>query len=288
MLFRSRLQLISLMLPATLLLAVLTLYPISQILINAFSYVDYAGAERQFVGLDNFAELIDDWFFIGAVENTLVFSVMASFVQVGLGLLLAVLFDREFPVKRFALPIVIYPMMLSTLVCSAIWRAWYHYDFGFLNNALVSLGLSPVEWLFDPSLALFSVMLVDVWQWTPMSFLIILAGLQSVPADIKDAALTDGASGWRRFRYITLPLVMPQILLALLLRSIDTFKLFDKVYALTGGGPGNSTSTLSLFIYKQGFKFFNLGLASAGALMMLLIACLLSAVYAWRYVGAKS
>ncbi|MBU6955265.1 MULTISPECIES: carbohydrate ABC transporter permease [unclassified Hahella] len=288
MLFRSRLQLLLLMSPATLLLAMLTLYPISQILINAFSYVDYVGAERQFVGLDNFVELSEDWFFAGAIKNSLSFSVLASLLQVGLGLALAVLFDRQFAGRRFALPVIIYPMMLSTLVCSAIWRAWYHYDFGFLNNALLSLGLEPVQWLFDPDMALFSVMLVDIWQWTPMAFLIILAGLQSIPADIKDAALTDGARGWRRFRHITLPLIMPQVLLALLLRSIDTFKLFDKVYALTGGGPGNSTETLSLFIYKQGFKFFNLGLASAAALLMLTIACALSAVYAWRYVGAKS
>ncbi|AZZ92429.1 ABC transporter permease subunit [Hahella sp. KA22] len=288
MLFRSRLQLLLLMSPATLLLAMLTLYPISQILINAFSYVDYVGAERQFVGLDNFVELSEDWFFAGAIKNSLSFSVLASLLQVGLGLALAVLFDRQFTGRRFALPVIIYPMMLSTLVCSAIWRAWYHYDFGFLNNALLSLGLEPVQWLFDPDMALFSVMLVDIWQWTPMAFLIILAGLQSIPADIKDAALTDGARGWRRFRHITLPLIMPQVLLALLLRSIDTFKLFDKVYALTGGGPGNSTETLSLFIYKQGFKFFNLGLASAAALLMLAIACALSAVYAWRYVGAKS
>ncbi|ABC30052.1 ABC-type sugar transport system, permease components [Hahella chejuensis KCTC 2396] len=288
MLFRSRLQLLLLMSPATLLLAMLTLYPISQILINAFSYVDYVGAERQFVGMDNFVELSEDWFFAGAIKNSLSFSVLASLLQVGLGLALAVLFDRQFAGRRFALPVIIYPMMLSTLVCSAIWRAWYHYDFGFLNNALLSLGLEPVQWLFDPDMALFSVMLVDIWQWTPMAFLIILAGLQSIPADIKDAALTDGARGWRRFRHITLPLIMPQVLLALLLRSIDTFKLFDKVYALTGGGPGNSTETLSLFIYKQGFKFFNLGLASAAALLMLAIACALSAVYAWRYVGAKS
>jgi multiple sugar transport system permease protein len=146
----------------------------------------------------------------------------------------------------------------------------------------VSIGLPAQEWLFNPNLALFAIAMVDTWQWTPMAFLIILAGLQSVPKDINEAAMVDGAKGWKSTFYITLPLIQKQILLAFLLRSIDTFKLFDKVYVMTGGGPGNATETLSMFVYKYGFRFFDLGMASASSLVMLAISLSMTLIYAKR------
>ncbi|WP_026973105.1 carbohydrate ABC transporter permease [Aliagarivorans marinus] len=288
MLFESRKQLTLLLLPALLILGALTLYPILSVLVNAFGSVDYASKHYLFVGLDNFRELLDDFFFIAAVKNTFVFTVVASCAQVLLGLWLAVLFHRQFPGRRFALPIIIYPMMLSTLVCSSIWRSWYHYDFGLLNTVLTWLGLPAQEWLFNPDLALYSIALVDTWQWTPMAFLIILAGLQSIPKDISEAAMVDGARPLRAFMHITLPLIQKQVMLAFLLRSIDTFKLFDKVYVMTGGGPGNATETLSMFVYKYGFRFFNLGMASASALVMLLISMAMTLLYARKVMkGGK-
>ncbi|WP_026960078.1 carbohydrate ABC transporter permease [Aliagarivorans taiwanensis] len=288
MLFESRKQLTLLLLPALLILGALTLYPILSVLVNAFGSVDYASKHYLFVGLDNFRELLDDFFFIAAVKNTFMFTVVASCAQVLLGLWLAVLFHRQFPGRRFALPVIIYPMMLSTLVCSSIWRSWYHYDFGLLNTVLTWLGLPAQEWLFNPDLALYSIALVDTWQWTPMAFLIILAGLQSIPKDISEAAMVDGARPLRAFMHITLPLIQKQVMLAFLLRSIDTFKLFDKVYVMTGGGPGNATETLSMFVYKYGFRFFNLGMASASALVMLLISMAMTLLYARKVMkGGK-
>ncbi|MGF1703311.1 sugar ABC transporter permease [Photobacterium makurazakiensis] len=287
MLFENRKQLALLLSPALIILSLLTLYPIATVLINAFGDVDYVNKQYQFVGLANFIELFDDFFFISAIKNTFVFTVVASTAQVLLGLWLALLFNRQFPGRRFALPVIIYPMMLSTLVCSSIWRSWYHYDFGLLNSALVKIGLPAMEWLFDPNLALYAIALVDTWQWTPMAFLIILAGLQSIPKDIHEAAMVDGAKGFRSFAYITFPLIQKQLMLAMLLRSIDTFKLFDKVYVMTGGGPGNATETLSMFVYKYGFRFFDLGMASAAALVMLMISIAMTMFYAKKVVGSK-
>lgn len=199
------------------------------------------------------------------------------------------LFNRQFPGRRFALPAIIYPMMISTLVCASIWRAWYHYDTGILNQILVAMGLPAQAWLFDPHRALYAIVLVDTWQWTPMAFLIILAGLQSIPKDIGEAAMVDGAKSWRSLYYITLPLIKRQVMLAFLLRSIDTFKLFDKVYVMTGGGPANSTETLSMFVYKYGFQFFDLGMASASALVMLFISLAMTLFYARNAIkGSKS
>ncbi|KAA8996163.1 sugar ABC transporter permease [Affinibrenneria salicis] len=282
MLFDSRRQRLALLLPAVMLLAALTLYPIGQMLIYSFSHVDYAAASREWAGWDNYRELFSDWFFTTSLKNTLSFSIAGSLIQVGLGLGLALLLYRPFRGRQWILSLLIYPMMLSTLVCSAIWRVWFHYDFGLLNSCLRALGLMPLEWLSSPQLALLSVMLVDIWQWTPMACLIILAGLQSIPKEVLEAAQSDGANRWRQLWHIILPLIRQPLMLALLLRSIDTFKLFDKVYALTGGGPGYATETLSLYIYQQGFKFFNLGLASAAAVIMLLFAGALSLGYAWQ------
>lgn len=287
MLFENRKQLFVLLLPALFILTLLTLYPIVNVVYNAFGEVDFVAKQYTFVGFANFIELFDDFFFVGAIKNTFTFTVVASLSQVLLGLWLALLFYRQFPGRRFALPIIIYPMMLSTLVCSSIWRSWYHYDFGLLNSLLVSIGLPAQEWLFDPNMALYAIALVDTWQWTPMAFLIILAGLQSIPKDIGEAAMVDGADGWRSFVYITLPLIQKQLMLALLLRSIDTFKLFDKVYVMTGGGPGNATETLSMFVYKYGFRFFNLGMASAAAFVMLSISLIMTLVYAKKVLGGN-
>ncbi|EUD07342.1 carbohydrate ABC transporter permease [Providencia alcalifaciens] len=280
MLFENRKQLFWLLFPALIMLGLLTLYPIVSVLYHAFGQVDYIDDSYHFIGWSNFAELFDDFFFLAAIKNTFIFTLVASIAQVLLGLWLALLFNRQFAGRKFALPIIIYPMMLSTLVCSSIWRSWYNYDFGFLNSLLVAIGLHPQEWLFNPNLALYAIALVDTWQWTPMAFLIILAGLQSIPKDIGEAAMVDGAKSWKSFIYITLPLIKKQLMLAFLLRSIDTFKLFDKVYVMTGGGPGNSTETLSMFVYKYGFRFFDLGMASAAALVMLAISLLMTLIYA--------
>ncbi|MDE1179291.1 sugar ABC transporter permease [Paraburkholderia sp.] len=276
---KPHLALIALMSPALLVLGVLALYPVAQVIFDSFFDVDYAAHRRHFTGLANYRGLFDDGVFATSFFNTLHFTVAASFAEVLLGLGLALLFSRSFPGRRIALPLLLLPMMLSTLVCSAIWRNWLAYS-GFLNNLLALAGVAPVEWLSSPHLAMWSLILVDIWQWTPMAFVIVLAGLQSIPPELFEAARTDGASEWQCFRHITLPLIARQIVVALLLRSIDTFKLFDKVYALTGGGPGNATQTLSTFIYDQGFRFFNVGPASAASVLMLCAAAFLVATYA--------
>ena len=126
-----------------------------------------------------------------------------------------------------------------------------------------------------------SVVLVEIWQWTPLSFLILMAGLQSIPPELYEAARVDGASRLRLFRHITLPLLKQQVLLVILLRSIDTFRVFDKVYALTGGSPGNATETISLYIYREGFNYFHLDRAAAASVVMLLIVTAISALYIW-------
>ncbi len=276
-----------LILPAAAVIFVFAIVPVGWVITHAFMHLDPATGKTAFAGLENFRDLFSDWFFVSSIKTTVKFSLIASFLQVGLGLSLALLFNRKFAGRRFALPVIIYPMMLSTLVASSVWRAWFHYDFGMLNHWLSMAGLPSVKWLFDPKLALYSIILVDVWQWTPMTFLIVLAGLQSIPKDVLEAAVMDNVSPARRTVFVILPMIRGHIFLALLVRSIDTFRLFDKVYALTGGGPGNATETLSMFVYRHGFKFFEVGTASAASIVMLAIACALSLLYATRILKGQ-
>ncbi len=281
----SRRAALLLLLPALLLFAILTLYPLGRGVLLSFFVTDYGFADAKWVGLDNYAELLGNRFFLRAVVNTVAFTLLATVSEVTLGLLMALAVHRRFPGRWAAIPLLLAPFVLSTMVVTAIWRAWFHYDFGFLNNLIRTLGLPGVEWLFDPSLALGSVVLVDLWQTAPLTFIILLAGLQSIPPAVYEAAQIDGARPGQTLIHITLPLIMPHILLAALLRSIESFKIFDKVYALTGGGPGHATETLSMYVYRLGFRFFDVGLASAAAVIMVVVAGALAAFYATRIMA---
>lgn len=273
------------LLPALILIVFLTVYPLARVFYLSFYRYNPIRRVERFVGFANYLRLFSDRFFLTGLKNTFLFSVGATVTEVLLGLGLALMFNVKFRGRKLFLPLVIFPMMFSTMVICAIWRSMYHYDYGIFNYALRSLGFEPVKWLINKDLALWSVVLVDIWQWTPMAFLILLAGLQSIPGELYEAARVDGATGTRLFRHITLPLLRNHIFLALLLRSIDTFKIFDKVYALTGGGPGTATETISFYIYRQGFTYFNMGRASAAAVVMFLAVSAVSLIYirqVWR------
>ena len=259
---------------------VLTLYPLGRSLALSFFVTEYGFEGARFVGLLNYERLFSDRFFLRAIRNTISFTLLATLGELALGLGLALLANRGFRGRRVLIPVLVAPFILSTMVVTAIWSAWFHYDFGYLNNLLRAVGLEGVEWLSSPRIALYSLVLVDIWQTTPLVFLILLAGLQSIDPALYEAARLDGAGRGRILWTITLPLLLPHLMLAALLRSIDSFKIFDKVYALTGGGPGQATETLSMFLFRQGFRFQEMGAASATAMVMVAIAAVLAGVYA--------
>jgi multiple sugar transport system permease protein len=274
-------------LPAAIALAVLTIYPLGRGLALSFFDTEYGFDGARFVGLENYADLLGDRFFLRATANTVWFTLAATIGEVLLGLGLALLVNRSFPGRGVVIPLLIVPFVLSTMVVTAIWSAWFHYDFGYLNNLLRAVGLEGAPWLFDRDWALWSIVLVDYWQTMPIVFLVLLAGLQSIDAEIYEAARMDGAGRVRVLLTITIPLIIPHILLAALLRSIESFKIFDKVFALTGGGPGQATETLSMYLYRLGFRYSEIGMASAVAMIMVVIAGLLAAVYAMTLFRRK-
>ncbi len=279
---------LALLCPSLVLFLALTIYPLARVFALSLFATEYGFEDALYVGTDNYADLVGHRFFRTAAWNTLIFAILATLSEVGLGLALALLVSGRIPGGRFVVPALLAPYVLSTMVVTAIWRAWFHYDFGYLNNLLRAAGLPAVEWLFDPDIAMLSLVLVDAWQTAPLAFLIILAGLQAVPDEVYEAASVDGAGAARVFFHITLPLLTPYLFLCALLRSVDAFKIFDKVYALTGGGPGQATETLSMYVYRLGFRFFDVGGASAAAMIMVVISGLLALVYASRLLGGKA
>ncbi|MCK9598566.1 MAG: sugar ABC transporter permease [Sphaerochaeta sp.] len=270
--------------PAVLLMVWLTVYPVLDVLVLSFYDYNYITDVRKFAGLKNFQQILSSELFRDSFVNTLIFSLAATLIEVGLGLALALAFDGEFFGKRHFMTVVIFPMMLSTMVVSAVWKTLYHQDIGLLNSILKQLSLKPVGWLIDPSRALSSIIIVDIWQWTPFTFIMLQASLQSIPREIFEAAQIDGARYPQIVFRITIPILLGQILLIAMLRTIDTFKLFGKVYALTQGGPGNATETLSTFIYREGFSYFNLGRAATASLLTLVIVSLISLFYIKKLV----
>jgi multiple sugar transport system permease protein len=263
-----------------------TAYPIAGTLYFSLHKYNLITGEFKFTGLQEYVELLQDPVFQVSVWNTLVFSISATLAQTFLGLAIAVLVNQEVRGRRWIIPLIVLPNMFSVVIVSSMWKLMLDYDTGLVNYILRALGLQPQAWLTSVRLALPSIVVIDTWQWTPICFLIFYAGLQSIPRELYEAALVDGASPLRTFWSITLPMLKPYIALVLLLRSIDTFRLFDKVYLLTGGGPAHATETISLYIFKTGLVFWDIGKASAASFVMLALVLIVSAVYVRRVLLA--
>lgn len=267
------------LLPALLVILFLTVYPIFNVFHMSLFKYNYLSDTKKFFGFTNFERIITDRLFQKSFINTIIFSAVATFAEVGIGLFLALLFYGFFKGKQLFMITIIFPMMISTMVICSIWKTLYHYDIGLLNYILKNMGLHPVGWLINPKMALFSVIIVDIWQWTPFAFIILQAGLNTIPKEIFEAASIDGASYYKTLTLITLPIMLNQILLVILLRTIDTFRIFGKVYALTQGGPGNATETVTYYVYREGFTYFNLGRAATASIYILIVISIISVVY---------
>ena len=265
--------------PTVALLLGLTVYPLFYIVRLSLYRMSPAG--EVFVGADNFLRLAGDPLFFQSLGQTLVFTMGALGLEFVLGLALALLLDSQIRGRNLWRSLLLLPMILPPVVVGVIWRLIYNPNFGVLNGALQLAGVDTTRltWLADPSVALAAVIVVDVWEWTPFVFLILLAGLQAIPEEPYEAARIDGASAWQTFRHVTLPLLAPAILVALLLRTIDLLRIFDQVFILTQGGPGFATETISLYIYKTAFRFFDFGYAAAMSLLLLVGTLMVSRLY---------
>jgi multiple sugar transport system permease protein len=229
----------------------------------------------------NFARLAGDTFFLSALAHTFVYAVVALTFEFLLGLGLAIMLDRPLRGRSLFRSALLIPMMLPPVVVGVVWRLMLNPDFGALNGTLKAAGVntSALTWTASPRLAFASVIAVDIWQWTPFMFLVLLAGLQAIPQEPYEAALIDGSSAWQTFSHVTLPLLKPAILIALLLRTMDLLRVFDQIFILTQGGPGSSTEMVSLYIYRTAFRFFDFGYAAAMSFVLLLLTNIISVTY---------
>lgn len=271
--------------PALLLLLAMSVFPLLWTLY--LSFTDYSatqGGPANFLWFGNYTAILTSPQVHQRTVTTLIFVVGAVTLQTVLGFTIAYLISRRTRGRGLLTTLFLVPMMLSPVVVGLFWRFMLDAQFGVVNSMLDSLGLGQVEWLTKQRTALLSLIVVDTWQWTPFIMLIALAGLTAVPKYLYEAASIDRASEWFKFRTITLPLVWPLLLIAVLFRAIEAFRQFDLVYILTSGGPGVSTETLSFHVYKVAFLGFNTGTASAYGILMILVVIVLTQLYL-RYLN---
>jgi multiple sugar transport system permease protein len=259
------------LLPAVVFLAATSLYPLLRTLWLSFHHwlMNRPNVDPRWVGLGEYRETLSDSVFRTSAYHTAIFGFGTVVIELILGLALALALTSGGSWLRVVRSILLIPMIMTPVVAGVLWRILL-FDEGLINYLLDLLGVDPIYWFVDPTWAFVGVMLVDVWQWTPFVLIVMTAALASLPSEPYRAALVDGASRWQIFRYITLPMLWPVILVTGLLRFMDAIKVFDTIYVLTNGGPGYATEMLSSYIYKEGLRYFNIGAAAAASWLFLL------------------
>lgn len=259
--------------PSMAVLLLIGLFPILYSLMVSFQKINRRVTDTSFQGLDNYERLLSDDRFWEAVLHTGIFTAIALPLQLVLGLLLARLFLERFPGRQAMIALIVVPSVIAPFVAGAMWRLMFDNIFGPINVAVRWLTGSDFNmlWLVNDNgiVVYFAILAAEVWQWTPFMFLIFLAAWSNVDRSQLEAAEIDGASGWRVFRRIILPAIRPVVFVALIIRALDLVRLFDIVYAMTRGGPGNLTETLSIYAYVKGFERFDISMTAAFAFVVI-------------------
>jgi len=269
-------------LPAVIFVLLMIVFPLAYTAWLSLHKWNFSGVTApRWVGFRNFAELLSDHRFWNATWNTVMFSFGVVTAQLILGTALAVLLNRRFRFKNGVKTLFMLPMVSTPVAIALVWLLIFEPTIGLANQLLNALGLPDQRWLSSGKTAMFSLMIVDIWQWTPMVTLIVLAGLTTLPSEPLESALVDGATRWQVFWTITIPLLVPTLIVAFLLRMIDALKTFDLIYTTTQGGPAMATETLNIYGYLLGFQYFNFGMASALILLFLALVTIISLTFVW-------
>jgi multiple sugar transport system permease protein len=263
--------------PALLLMLLLSVLPLLNLFLTSFYNVTWTGGLPTWtpVGVANYNELLHDELLRAGLFNTLVFALFAVGGQMLLGFVLALLCCRVTRGRILYRTVFILPILVPGIVVGAIWKLMLNFDFGLVNQLIGLIGFEPMNWLGAKATALASVIFVDIWHWTPFCFLLFLAGLESLPQDVYEAGKIDGATIWQELRYITLPMMLPTILVTFAFRLVTAFKVFDEVYLLTGGGPGTSTEVLSFTLYQRFFRQDRTGYGASMSMFIIFLVCIL-------------
>ena len=269
-------------LPATIFILVMMAFPVLYTVWVSFTdWSVSSGGDINFIGLKNYVDLFQEPRFYNAVKMTFYFTTLAVGVETILGVAIALILNREFWGKGIAKTILLLPMVATPVAIGLAWTLFYEPTIGLANYTLKGMGFEGSNWLASKDMVIPALAIVDIWEWTPMVALIVLAGLASLPTEPFEAAKVDGATTIQTFRYITLPLLYPTILIAIVLRSIDAFKTFDIIYTMTAGGPGFASETLNIYAYTLGFGYFKFGMASSALAALLAIVLGFSILTLW-------
>jgi multiple sugar transport system permease protein len=259
--------------PAVLVILLIALFPLVWMLLVSVQNISMIDEDTSFHGLMNFQRLLTDMRFWESIGHTLMFTAIALPLELILGLLLALLFLEHLPGRPIFIAVLVMPTVISPIVAGAAWRLLFDNRFGPINQVISWFAGKPttILWLNDPSFVYAAILIAEIWQWTPFMFLLLFASLSNVDPSLSEAARIDGAGFWRILWSITLPVIRPVIVIALLIRGLDLFRLFDVVWALTKGGPGTRTETVSIYAYVQGFQQFETSYTAAMAFVIIVI-----------------
>ncbi len=264
-------------LPAIVFIGLLMVFPILYTLyLSLTNWNLTSGMEPSFVGLNSYLRVFSEPRFLHALGRTFTFTLFAVAIEVVLGVAIALILNRAFVGKSIAKLLLLLPLVATPVAVGIVFNLFYDPTIGLLNFALHAFGLPQGRWVSSESTVIGSLVLVDVWQWTPMITLIVLAGLAGLSEEPVEAARVDGASDWQILRYVTIPMVMPVILTAMILRLIDALKTFDIIFAMTGGGPGYASETLNIMGFKYSFEYFRMGQSSVILVALFLVVLLCS------------
>ena len=260
------------MLPSLIALMMVLALPLVYSLVTSFfdTNLKYRGL-GDFVGLQNYIEVLKDTYFLDSVKTTVIFTFFVVVIEFLVGLGIGLLLNNIRKARNFFFTIIIVPMMITPIAVGLIWRLLLHSDLGIVNYVLSQIGLMGRAWLADASIALKTVMFIDIWQNVPYMVLVILAGLVTLPTEPYEAAAIDGASRLQSFFTLTVPMMIPTFSVVLLLRTITALKTYDLIFVLTRGGPGTTTEVISYHIYQQAFRYLEIGKASAMSYLLLLM-----------------
>jgi multiple sugar transport system permease protein len=263
--------------PAAVLVLLIFVYPVLRTLSLSFMHLNLkTGFQPMWAGIDNFARLASDSRFMESLKVTSIFTIVSVALEFLLGLLSAIAVEGIGRGRRSARTLLLIPWTLPTAIIAVLWMWIFNDQFGIINALLLRVGAinSPIAWLGGPQTALVAVIIADVWKAFPFVFVVLLAGLQSIPIEMYEAIEVDGGTAWHKFRYVTLPYLKPFIFLAMIFRIVQAFAIFDLVYVLTGGGPGGATETVSVYGYYTFMRYLDFGYGASLVVAIVLVLAL--------------
>jgi len=271
----------TLLAPTMIVLFAITLYPLFYNLYLAFHsvFLSDPDAPRDFIWFDNFISIFTNELVLSSLLRSFIYTAVVVTVEFFLALAIAVFLNRAFFGKSFLIPFLIVPLMVTPVVSGLIWKYMFNGEFGIIGWILMSMGFKTFSLLSHPFWAFVGVVIQDIWHWTPFLVLLFYTGLISLPEEPFEAASIDGASSWQVFKDITVPMLRKIFLIGILLRTMDAFKIFDEIYMMTQGGPGNATETINYYVYRNTFRYFNMGEGAALALVVLVIIIIISNIF---------